>query len=152
MDGTDRKILDEMQRDASLSVGALAERVGISKTACWRRIHKLEDCGVIRTRVTLLDADKVNLPVTAYATVRTSQHHEQWLERFTRAVDRMPEVLEFYRMSGDVDYLLKVVATDIHGYDEIYKRLIRAVELMDVSTGFVMETLKHTTVLPLDKL
>ena len=149
MHPTDRAILLQLQRDATLSVSALAERIGTSKTACWRRIKALEDSGVIRNRVTLLDTEKIGLGVTAFAHVRTNQHHDEWLEQFKQAIDSIPEILEFYRLSGDADYLLRIVATDIKAYDEIYKRLIKAVELLDVSTSFVMETMKYTTALPL---
>jgi len=150
MHRTDVAILRLLQDDATLSVSAVAERVGISKTACWRRIKTLENQGTIRTRVTLLDPEKVNLGVTAFALVKTNQHRSEWLTRFTKAIDAMPEVLEFYRLSGDADYLLRIVAKDIKAYDAVYKRLINAVELLDVSSSFVMESLKYTTTLPID--
>jgi len=151
MDAVDTAILSHLQRDATLSVSAVADLAGISKTACWRRIKALEERGTIRQRVTLLDPEQVDLGVTAFALVRTNRHHDEWLSQFTRAIDSMPEVLEFYRMSGDVDYLLRIVAKDIKAYDAIYKRLIKAVDLLDVSSGFVMDTIKYTTILPLDK-
>ena len=110
-----------------------------------------ESSGIIRDRVTLLEAEKIGLGVTIFVLVRTNQHHDDWLERFTAAIDAIPEILEFYRLSGDADYLLRVVAQDIKAYDEIYKRLIKAVDLLDVSSSFVMETLKFTTALPLDQ-
>ena len=149
MHPAEKALLDHLQRDATLSVSALAERVGMSKTACWRRIKSLEDRGIIRDRVTLLEAEKIGLGVTIFVLVRTNQHHDDWLEQFTAAIDAIPEILEFYRLSGDADYLLRVVAQDIKAYDEIYKRLIKAVDLLDVSSSFVMETLKFTTALPL---
>ena len=149
MDSTDRRILDALQADASLSVGALAEKIGLSRSACWRRVKEMEAAGVIRERVTLLDADQVGVGVTVYAIVRTSRHDEQWLENFRQAIDEIPEVLEFYRTSGDVDYLLKIVARDIKHYDQVYRKLIRRVELLDVSSSFVMDTLKFTTRLPI---
>lgn len=152
MHRTDVAILQHLQRDATLSVSAVAELVGISKTACWRRIKALENQGTIRTRVTLLDAEKVNLGVTVFALVKTNQHGNEWLTRFTDAIDTMPEVLEFYRLSGDADYLLRIVAKDIKAYDAVYKRLIKAVELLDVSSSFVMESLKYTTRLPIESV
>ena len=150
MNRTDRAILEHLQTDATLSVSAVSERVGISKTACWRRIKALENNGTIRTRVTLLDPEKVNLGVTVFAMVKTNQHRSEWLNRFTDAIDSMPEVLEFYRLSGDADYLLRIVAKDIKAYDAVYKRLIKAVELLDVNSSFVMESLKYTTTLPME--
>lgn len=149
MDRIDRQILIALQADASLSVGALAERIGLSRSACWRRVKDMERSGVIRARVTLLDADQLGVGVTVYAIVRTSRHDELWLENFRKAIDAIPEVLEFYRTSGDIDYLLKIVARDIKHYDQVYRKLIRKVELFDVSSSFVMDTLKFTTELPI---
>ena len=150
MDKLDVKILDQMQRDATLSVAALSERVNISKTACWRRLKQLEKSGAIRSRVTLLDPEKINLGVIAFAHIKTSRHDDDWFKRFTRAIDAMPEVLEFYRLSGDADYLLKIVAKDIKSYDEVYKKLIRSVDLLDVNSSFVMDTIRYSNELPLD--
>jgi len=144
----DRQILDLLQRDATLSVGDIAERVGISKSACWRRIHKLEEEGVIRERVTLLNQDRVNLPLTVYIAIRTNQHNDQWAAQFNEVVQGIAEILEVHRMSGDLDYLVKAVVTDMPGYDRLYKELIKA-DLFDVSSSFVMETMKQTTRLPL---
>jgi len=149
VDRQDRAILALLQEDASLSVGQVAERVGVSKSACWRRIQKLEQEGVIRARVTLLDQQKVGLPLTAYIVVRTNKHNEQWAQRFKEVIDSIPQVLEVYRMSGDLDYLIKAAITDMPGYDRLYKELIKA-DLFDVSSSFVMETMKQTTLLPLD--
>ena len=151
MDSYDRHILELMQADATLSVGDLAERVALSKTACWRRVQKLEKQGVIRSRVTLLEPTSVELGLTVYVVVRTNQHNDAWARRFGEVIAEIPEVLEAYRMSGDLDYLLKAVVSDMHGYDRLYKKLILA-DLFDVSSSFVMETLKHTTALPLDQL
>ena len=148
MDRQDVELLGLLQRDASLSVGGLAERVGMSKSACWRRIQKLEEQGVIGHRVTLLNQESVNLPLTVYVSIRTNEHSERWAKAFRKVVDDLPEVLEVYRMSGDLDYLIKAVVTDMPGYDNLYKRLIKA-ELFDVSSSFVMETMKNTTQLPL---
>ncbi len=152
MDGMDRKILATLQADATLPVSEIAARVGLSQTPCWRRIQNLEKSGVIKKRVALLDADKLNLAVTAFVRLKTSQHSAEWLDRFARRVAAIDEVVEFYRLSGDVDYLLKIVVPDIAGYDAVYKRLIQAAELSDVSSNFAMETIKHTTALPLGYL
>jgi Lrp/AsnC family transcriptional regulator len=150
MDEIDRKILAVLQEDATLPVSEVAERVGISTSPCWRRIQKLEAEGVIRKRVALLDGDRLNVGVTVFVALRTNRHDIAWLERFAAAVDDIPEVVEFYRMSGDVDYLLKVVVPDIAAYDAVYKRLIQKVSLTDVSSSFAMEQIKYTTALPLD--
>ncbi|MFA0811252.1 Lrp/AsnC family transcriptional regulator [Microbulbifer epialgicus] len=144
----DRQILELLQRDATLSVGDIAERVGISKSACWRRIHKMEEEGVIAERVTLLDQHKLNLPLTVYISIRTNQHNDQWASQFGELVQGIAEILEVHRMSGDLDYLIKAVVTDMPGYDRLYKELIKA-DLFDVSSSFVMETMKQTTRLPL---
>jgi Lrp/AsnC family transcriptional regulator len=149
MDALDRRILSTLQTDASLSVAQVAERVGLSTTPCWRRIQRLEADGVIGARVALLDRRKLNVGVTVFVSVRTNQHDLAWLARFATAVRDIPEVVEFYRMSGDVDYLLKIVVPDIEAYDAVYKDLIRRVTLSDVSSAFAMEQIKYTTALPL---
>lgn len=149
MDEFDRKILAALQVDAGLSNAEVAERVGLSLTPCWRRIRNLEEAGVIRRRVALLDRHKLNVGVTVFVTVRTNQHNQAWFERFARAVEGIPEVVEFYRMAGDVDYLLRVVVPDIAAYDAVYKRLIEQIDLYDVSSSFAMEELKYTTAVPL---
>ena len=149
MDTFDRKILDLLQRDAGLSVAEIAERVGLSSTPCWRRIRNLEKSGIIKSRVALLDRESLGLGVTVYVAVRTREHSAQWLDAFAAAVKALPEVLELHRMSGDVDYLLKVVVADIAAYDAFYKRLIGRVPLSDVSSSFAMEEIKSTTALPL---
>ena len=148
MDEIDRKILNLLQGDSTLAVAVIAERVGLSPTPCWRRIQKLEQAGVIRARVALLDPAKLNVGVTVIVAVRTNQHDLAWLEKFAAAVQDFPEVVEFYRMSGDVDYLLRIVVPDIAAYDAVYKRLIARVPLSDVSSAFAMETIKYTTALP----
>jgi Lrp/AsnC family transcriptional regulator len=148
IDETDEKILTLLQRDSTLPVAAVAERVGLSPTPCWRRIQKLEEAGVIRARVALCDPAKLNVGVTVIVAVRTNQHDLAWLEKFAAAVKDFPEVVEFYRMSGDVDYLLRIVVPDIAAYDVVYKRLIARVPLSDVSSAFAMETIKYTTALP----
>lgn len=149
MDEIDLKILQILQEDASLTVAQVAERIGLSATPCWRRIQKLEEEGVIRKRVALLDARKLNVGVTVFIAVKTNQHNAEWLQRFAAAVAEIPEVVEFYRMSGEVDYLLRVVVPDIAGYDAVYKKLIERIELTDVSSSFAMEQIKFTTALPL---
>ncbi len=149
MDRIDRKILACLQQDAALSVAEVAERVDLSTTPCWRRIQKLEKDGVIRRRVALLDAAKLNCGVTVFVRLRTSQHNYDWLEKFSKAVERMEEVVEFYRMSGDIDYLLRVVVADVAGYDAVYKRLIKAADFSEVSSSFALEEIKNTTALPL---
>lgn len=148
MDKTDRVILAQTQRDASLSVGELAEISGISKSACWRRIQKLEDQGVISRRVTLLDPASLGLTLTVFISVSTNQHNEDWAGKFLSIVEGIPGILEVYRLGGQVDYLLKAVVKDMPDYDRLYQQLIKA-DLFDVSASFVMEQLKHTTELPL---
>jgi len=149
LDGLDIKILKELQEDATLSISELGDRVHLSQNACWRRIKRLEAEGYIRKRVALLDAKKIGCGVTVFMTVRAAEHSERWLQDFAAAVRNLPEVVEFYRMSGDVDYLLKLQVTDIGCYDRVYQKLIRTVRLSDVSSAFAMEQIKHTTSLPL---
>jgi len=150
MDNIDRRILAYLQEDASLSVADLAERVGLSSTPCWRRVQLLERDGYIVRRVALLDPDRMNVGVTVFVRIKTSQHNPDWLQRFADRVSRIPEIVEIYRMSGDIDYLLKVVVPDIAAYDSVYKRLIAAADYSDVSSAFAMERIKDTTVLPVD--
>ncbi|MGE0725434.1 MAG: Lrp/AsnC family transcriptional regulator [Alphaproteobacteria bacterium] len=149
MDAFDLKILALLQADGSLSNAEIAERVGLSATPCWRRIRALEEAGVIRARVVLLDRTALNVGVTVFVQIRTNQHTPEWLARFARAVDDIPEIVDFYRMAGDVDYLLRVVVPDIAAYDGVYKRLIARIDLFDVSSSFAMEEIKSTTALPL---
>jgi Lrp/AsnC family transcriptional regulator len=149
IDLIDRRILSALQADASRSIAELADSVALSANACWRRVKRLEETGVIRSRVALLDPAKLDLGVTVFVSVRTNQHTEEWLDGFARGVRDIPEVVEFYRMSGDVDYLLKLVVADIAHYDRVYKRLIRVTSLSDVSSSFAMEQLKYTTAVPL---
>lgn len=149
MDRIDRTILELLQVNATLKVADIASEVHLSTTACWKRIQQLESSGTIRRRVALLDAAKLNVGVTVFVAIKTNQHNEDWLRRFAEAVVAIPEVVEFYRMSGEIDYLLRVVVPDIAAYDAVYKRLIRDVALSDVSSSFAMEQLKYTTALPL---
>ncbi|WP_435217492.1 Lrp/AsnC family transcriptional regulator [Luminiphilus sp. nBUS_07] len=148
MDKTDRSILSYLQVDASLSVGDLADKVSISKSACWRRIQKLEERGVIRGRVTLLNANALGLDLTVFISVRTNQHNEPWAANFRATVEDIPGVLEVYRMGGDVDYLIKALVQGMSGYDKLYQELIKA-DLYDVTASFVMEVIKETSELPL---
>lgn len=150
MDRLDRKILRLLQEDATLAVADIAKKVGLSTTPCWRRIQKLEEDGVIKRRVAILDPVRVNARVTVFVAVRTSSHSHEWLKRFSEVVQEFPEVIEFYRMSGDIDYLLRVAVPDIAAYDAFYKRLISKIEIRDVSSSFAMEQIKYTTELPLD--
>jgi len=148
-DTVDRAILNLLQHDATLSVQAIAEKVNLTTSPCWRRIQALEDQGYIRRRVALLNREPLALGVDVFVFIRTNQHDDAWLTDFTEAVLAMPEVMEAYRMSGDVDYLLRVVVGDIATYDRFYKRLVSRVTLADVSSSFAMEQLKYTTELPL---
>jgi Lrp/AsnC family transcriptional regulator, cysteine-sensing transcriptional activator len=149
MDATDRKILALLQDDASLSVAEIGSRVGLSSTPCWKRIQRLEADGVLLKRVALIDQDKLGLGVTVFVSIETGDHSQDWLDRFAQTVGSMPEVMEFYRMAGDVDYMLRVVVTDIAGYDAFYKRMIAAVPLKNVTSRFAMEKIKSTTALPI---
>ncbi len=149
MDAIDRKILAVLQQDAALSIAEIGHRVGLSSTPCWKRIQKLEADGVIEKRVALVNPDRVGLGVSVFVSVETDDHSEQWLNNFAAIVGAMPEVMDFYRMAGDVDYMLRVIVPDIHGYDRFYKRLIAAVPLKNVTSRFAMERIKSTTVLPL---
>ena len=149
-DAFDKRILEALQEDASISLAELAASAKLSPTPTWRRVQRLETAGVIRRRVALLDASKINLGVTVFVGVKTNQHNQAWLDRFAAAVIGVPEIVEVYRMSGDLDYLLRVVVPDIAGYDAVYRRLISSIELSDVSSSFAMEQLKFTTSLPLD--
>ena len=139
MDAIDRKILAVLQKDASLSVAEIGNRVGLSSTPCWKRIQRLEADGVIQRRVAIVDQDRLGLGVTVFVSVETGDHSEEWLKRFADVVSGLPEVMEFYRMAGDVDYMLRVVVPDIPGYDAFYKRLIATVPLKNVTSRFAME-------------
>jgi len=149
LDAIDLKILDLLQNDASCSIAEIGDRVHLSQNACWRRIRRLEEEGIIAKRVALLDPAKLGVGVTVFVTVRAGEHTEKWLETFSAAVRRMPEVVEFYRLTGEIDYLLKLQVADIAAYDRVYKQLIRSAKLMDVSSAFAMEELKRTTAIPL---
>ena len=149
LDGTDLRILSLLQENAERSIGEIAETIHLSQNACWRRIRQLEEGGYILKRVALLDAVKLGAGMTVFVMVRAGEHSQEWLERFAEAVRKIPEIVEFYRMTGEVDYLIKIRVADIAGYDRVYKQLIRAAPLTDVSGAFAMEELKHTTAIPL---
>jgi len=149
MDKLDRKILELLQQNGALTAAEVAERVGLSKAPCWRRIKKLQESGVVRQTVALLDARALNVGTTVFVMLKTAKHHEAWFDKFVAAVRDIPEVTEIHRMSGDVDYLMRIVVPDIDAYDVVYKRLISAVEFLDVSASFALETIKCTTALPL---
>ncbi len=148
MNKLDISLLQLIQKDSSLSTGELAQRIGMSKSACWRRLQKLTQEGVIQKQVAILNQEKVDLPLTVYISVRTNEHNDKWASQFHKVTHSIPGVLEVYRMSGDLDYLIKAVVNDMKGYDDLYKKLIKA-NLSDVSSSFVMETMKQTTELPL---
>jgi Lrp/AsnC family transcriptional regulator len=152
MDAIDRKILAVVQQDASLSVAEIGQRVGLSSTPCWKRLQKLEAEGIITGRVALIDPDKIGLGITVFVSVETGDHSEDWLTRFADLVSAMPEVMEFYRMAGDVDYMLRVVVRDMQSYDAFYKRLIASVPLKNVTSRFAMERIKSTTALPIGEI
>jgi Lrp/AsnC family transcriptional regulator len=152
MDAIDRKILSVLQEDVSLSVAEIGARVGLSSTPCWKRIQRLEAEGVITRRVALVDPDKIGLGVTVFVSIETDDHSEEWLRRFAEVVGAMPEVMEFYRMAGDVDYMLRVVVEDMKSYDSFYKRLIAGLPLKNVTSRFAMERIKSTTALPIPGL
>ena len=149
MDAIDKKILATLQDDASLSVAEIGQRVGLSSTPCWKRIQKLEADGVIQKRVALVDQVKIGLGITVFVSVETGDHSQEWLARFADTVSAMPEVMEFYRMAGDVDYMLRVVVADMQSYDAFYKKLIAAAPLKNVTSRFAMEKIKSTTLLPI---
>lgn len=151
LDPIDRRILGLLQEDASLTVGEVAARVGLSQTPCWRRIQKLERAGVIAKRVALLDAEALGLGLTVFVAIRTDRHEKAWLEKFAAAARRFDEIQEIHRLAGEVDYMMRVVVPDIAAFDAFYRRLIDAVPLSDVTSSFSMEAIKSTTALPIDK-
>lgn len=150
MDKIDKKILSLLQQNSQLSTAEIADAVGLSTTPCWRRIQKLEEEGVIAQRVVLLNRKKLNLDVDVFVAVKTNQHNWEWFQDFADTVKRFPEVVEFYRMAGESDYLLRVVVPDIAAFDSFYRKLVQETRLTDVSSSFAMEQIKYTTSLPLD--
>jgi Lrp/AsnC family transcriptional regulator len=152
MDAIDRKILDILQVDATVPVAAIAERVGLSAAPCWRRIKRMEDDGVIKRRVALVDRRKAKVPMTLFVSVRTTRHAVQWVEDFRRVISDISEIVEAWRLTGEVDYLLRIVVPDVDAYDAVYKRLINRLEFADVSSAIAMEEMKYTTAIPTDYL
>ena len=152
IDAIDRKILRVLQEDASLSVAEIGERVGLSSTPCWKRIQRMEGEGIIMGKVALVDQDRIGLGLSVFVSVESGDHSDAWLKRFAVAVSAMPEVMEFYRMAGDVDYMLRVVVADMRSYDIFYKKLIGAVALKNVTSRFAMEKIKSVTALPVPAL
>ena len=152
MDKTDKAILNILQEDSTLPVADIARRVGLSTTPCWRRIQKMEEDKVITRRVAILDPEKVNVGVTVFVFVKTDKHNDEWLKRFSEVISGFPEVVGFYRMSGEIDYLLRVVVPDISVYDRFYKKLVSEIDIKNVSSAFAMERIKDTTKLPLDSI
>jgi len=150
MDHIDRKILHLLQEDAGAAVADLARQIGLSTTPCWRRIQRMEEDGVIKKRVALLDPEAVNVPVTAFVSIRIDSHKAEGIKRLSDFANSRPEVVEFYRMGGDVDYLMRITVPDIATYDRFYSRLIEEVDIRDVSASFAMEQIKYSTKLPLD--
>lgn len=148
IDAIDRKILRVLQEDASLSVADIGDRVGLSSTPCWKRIQRMEQDGVITGKVALVDQNKIGLGITVFVSVESNDHSDQWLRKFASAVKEMPEVMELYRMAGDVDYMLRVVVSDMQSYDVFYRKLIAAVALKNVTSRFAMEKIKSVTALP----
>ncbi|WP_269844479.1 Lrp/AsnC family transcriptional regulator [Acidimangrovimonas sediminis] len=148
-DPLDRKILIALQQNADLALEDLGARVGLSRNAVWRRVKALEASGVIRRRVALLDAEKLGLGLTVFMMIRTDRHAPDWLERFAEATRDMPEILGAYRMTGELDYLIRARVADVKAYDRLYQQLVSRVELADVSASFVMEEIKETTELPI---
>ncbi len=148
MDQIDRKILDLLQEDTTLPIATIAEKVGLSGAPCWRRIKRLEDEGVIRKRVALVDRRKANVPMTVFVSVRTTRHTLDWVKDFRRMVLEIPEIMEVWRLTGDVDYLLRIVVPDVDAYDAVYKRLINRLEFADISAAIAMEEMKYTTAVP----
>jgi Lrp/AsnC family transcriptional regulator len=149
MDKLDCKILELLQQNGELTAAEVADRIGLSKAPCWRRIKKLQEEGVIKRTVALLDARTLNVGTTVFVMLKTAKHNQAWFDKFVGAVRDIPEVTEIHRMSGDVDYLMRIAVPDIDAYDVVYKRLISAVEFLDVSAIFALETINYTTALPL---
>jgi len=149
LDRVDTKILALLQADATVPLAEIAEKVNLSQTPCWRRIQKLERAGYIKKRVAILDREKLNVGTTVFIAIRTNQHTSDWLEKFHRVVASMPEVVDFHRLSGNIDYLIRVIVPGIREYDEFYKRLISKIDITDVSSMFSMEEIKSSSEVPL---
>jgi Lrp/AsnC family transcriptional regulator len=150
MDKFDCHILEVLQSDASISATEIAERVGLSKTPCWRRIVAMKQSGIIQRIVAILDPRKLGISTTVFVMLKTGDHSRAWLEHFSKVIDRMPEITEIYRLSGSTDYLIRIAVPDIASYDTVYKRLIAEIDFVDVSASIVLETMKRTTAIPLN--
>jgi Lrp/AsnC family transcriptional regulator len=150
MDSKDKRILELLQQNALYTASELADEVGLTTTPCWRRIQKLEEQGYIKARVALLDRQKMNVGITVFVGVRTGQHSRDWMDGFIKAINDTPEIVEAHRLSGDTDYLLRIVVPSIEEYDRLYQRLIRELEFLDLSSSFSMEELKSTTSIPVN--
>jgi Lrp/AsnC family transcriptional regulator len=146
MDAIDRKILMALQKDATISVADLAAKAGLSQTPCWKRVQRLEASGVIKKRVAILSPEKIGLGLTVFVQIETGDHSDVWMNRFATTLSAMPEVMEIYRMAGDVDYMLRVVVADMAAYDAFYKKMISAIPLRNVTSRFAMEQIKSTTI------
>ncbi len=151
IDDNDVAILKILQIDATRSLESIADEIGLSLNTCWRRVQRLESVGILQGRVALVDNEKIGLPLTVFVSVRTSDHSKAWADRFTQAVTNTPEIVEFYRLAGDVDYIMKIMVGNVSDYDRVYQSLIAQVKISDVSASFAMEKLKFTTELPLKK-
>ncbi|MGJ8559718.1 MAG: Lrp/AsnC family transcriptional regulator [Litorimonas sp.] len=149
LDATDRAILTALQSDASQSLDSIAERLNVSLNTVWRRVRRLESESVIEKRVALINNEKIGLPLTAFVQIRTDNHSEAWATDLAAAVDAIPEIVEFYRLAGEVDYILKMMIASVADYDRVYQQLISRVQINNVSASFAMEKLKFTTELPL---
>lgn len=149
LDNFDLKILNILQKDAGLSMDALAEKVSLSRNACWRRVKQMEETGVILARVALVNPEALNLGLTVFVMIKTSSHQASWLEEFQRVIRDMPEIIGAHRMSGDLDYVLRVRVADVRGYDRFYQELIQRIPIADISASFVMDDMKETTALPI---
>jgi len=152
LDNYDHIILTELQKDASVSMDALSERVNLSRNACWRRVRQLEESGVIQAKVALVNPDKVGLGLTVFVLIKTNQHGPEWLKKFENAVKSTPEIIGAYRMTGDLDYVLRARVADVKSYDQFYQRLTNQVPIADISASFVMEDIVDTTELPIQRL
>ncbi|PJE33193.1 Leucine-responsive regulatory protein [Pseudooceanicola marinus] len=150
LDSFDKKILGLLQKNAEMPIAEIAAEIGLTTTPCWRRIRKLEEQGYFKRRVVLLDEEKLNVGVSVFMAIRTNQHSREWSSAFVRATRDIPEIVDVFRLAGDVDYMLRVVVPDIATYDKVYQRLIEKVEIQDVSSMFAMETIRSSTELPLD--
>jgi Lrp/AsnC family transcriptional regulator len=149
LDQFDYRILEELQRDSAQPQRALADRVGLSQNACWRRLKALESSGAIRGRTVILDRERLGGGFVVFSLIKTRHHSAEWLHRFRKHVSAIPEVIDFFRIGGEYDYLLKIVARDMAGYDDVYKRLIETIELETVTSYFAMEAIEEQRPIPL---